>query len=399
MRFSLTQNTRSLLAAVAALFVAVNVGCGAPPADDTAQNADPIQGGTLAPKDSAVVAILINASDGLYICSGSLIAPNLVLTAHHCIATNTNANTCGGNSFSAIYPASEVVITSSEDAAAAIFNSATSVFPSPDGVTWFGVSSITVPGQNICGQDMAALQLSTAMTGICPLIPRVDVDVSDNEPYRAVGFGATSPDGSTAGTRYNVTGLSVACAEDCNDPTQSATQEWLGVGAVNTGTCEGDSGGPALDANGLVIGSVSRGPADTCDQTVYESMYGEATWVKQVATQAATAGGYAPAGWVTGAATSNAANGYCSTMKTDSGTQSDARVDATDSSSDSASDGDADGGAPGAHSSKGCGCRTVNGTPDAHPLWLLLGAFVLAARRRLIRSPCPARAEPKRTAR
>jgi hypothetical protein len=315
------------------------LGCSnAPASENVIRTAEPIQGGTLDQTDSAVVAILINTSQGMSLCSGSLVAPNLVLSAHHCVADNTST-ACGNNSFSSVYPAGDFVVTTSYNAAAQVFNGGATQLPAADGVTWFGVSSVAVPGNNICGQDLSALRLSTSVSGVCPLIPSVDTDVTDGEAYTAVGFGITSPTGQTAGTRYDVTAMTVQCAEDCGDPTQSATEEWLGVNAAKKGTCEGDSGGPALDASRRVIGSVSRGPQNACNQTVYESYYGEGTWIKSVAAQAATAGGYAAAGWVTGGATSNPANGYCGGSTSSSSSSSSTSSTSTSSSSSSGSGG------------------------------------------------------------
>src|SRR5207302_702613 len=62
-----------------------------------------IQGGTLdGSGHPAVVAIMINVGNGLAICSGSLIAPNLVLTAHHCVANVVNGS-CSSGSFGTNY--------------------------------------------------------------------------------------------------------------------------------------------------------------------------------------------------------------------------------------------------------------------------------------------------------
>jgi hypothetical protein len=278
--------------------------------EDIGSAAAAIQGGTVDTSDPAIVAILINSSQGLSMCSGTLVAPNLVLTAHHCVADISSNINCGADSFGNLYPKADFAITTNYDAAATIFNGA-GVFPAIDGSTWLGAQSVAVPGNNVCGDDLGALTLSAAIGGICPLIPAVDVDVSDGEAYEAIGFGITSPNGQTAGTRYHVGGLSVQCAEDCNDPTQSATLEWVGGASSAKGTCEGDSGGPAVDSIGRAMGSVSRGPSNACNQTVYESYFGQGAWIKSVAAAAATTGGYAAAGWVSGGATSNSANGYC----------------------------------------------------------------------------------------
>jgi S1-C subfamily serine protease len=64
-----------------------------------------------------------------------------------------------------------------------------------------------------------------------------------------------------------VDGLKVQCAEQCPDWTFAAT-EFQG----DDDLCEGDSGGPALDAIGQLIGIGSRGSADadgSCVDGVY----------------------------------------------------------------------------------------------------------------------------------
>jgi MYXO-CTERM domain-containing protein len=309
--------------------------------------------------DNNVVAILINSSQGLSLCTGSLIAPNLVLTAHHCVATPPASLVCG-RAFSATYASNEFVVTPSYDAAGQIFNSNNPSWPTADDVTWFAVSSIAVPGTDICGDDLAALTLSAPMAGICPLIPSVDTAPTDGEPYSAIGFGITSPNGQTAGTRYKAVGLSVQCvgAADCSDSTISATEEWEGGSTAQKGTCEGDSGGPALDSTGRVIGSTSRGPSNACNTTVYETYSAQSAWIKQVATTAATAGGYAAAGWVTGGATSDPANGYPCESAADAGSMDAGSMDAGSPDAGSAGGGDPQ---TCAEADQGVGCCAASG--------------------------------------
>ncbi|MGZ3419728.1 MAG: S1 family peptidase [Polyangiales bacterium] len=309
---------------LAAMLGAAVVGCG----DAASQREEPvltrgqaIQGGTVDTGDPAVVGIIINAGGGIAICTGSLIAPNLVLTAHHCVASS-GSTSCSSSSFGGMYSASAFRVTTNYNKAASSFS--TGSVPSVDGSTWFGVTKVLTPGNNICGQDMAVLELSKPITGVCPLIPAVDVAPTKGEGYTAVGFGITSPSGMAAGTRYKATGLTVQCtsASSCGESTSSmsSTMEWEGGSSGGKGTCEGDSGGPALDSAGRVIGTVSRGPAGSCSSTIYESVYGEAAWIKSVAQTAATDGGYTAAGWITGGATSDVNNGYCGTGTPTGGT-------------------------------------------------------------------------------
>ena len=75
----------------AALVATLAAGCGAPiPGEAPGQSADPINGGTLDTEHPAVFEEITHWSGGASICTGSLIAPNVLLTARHCVAaTNT----------------------------------------------------------------------------------------------------------------------------------------------------------------------------------------------------------------------------------------------------------------------------------------------------------------------
>jgi len=167
-----------------------------------------IQGGTLDTTSSNVVGILItvNTAQGqsLAICSGSLIAPNLVLTAHHCVAdVISNLGSCTATAFGTTYSPASFMVTMNATAPQGVFN--TGFVPNIDNQTWFGVSAVATSGNTICGGDMAVLRLSTNINSVCPLIPRVDSAVTTGEAYTAVGFGATGPtQNAPAGTRYSL---------------------------------------------------------------------------------------------------------------------------------------------------------------------------------------------------
>src|SRR6185369_3211784 len=88
-------------------------------------------------------------------------------------------------------------------------------------------------------------------------------------------------------------GLSVACEPgSCGDGVEST--EFRG----ETGICSGDSGGPALDSDGKVLGVVSRGGPD-CSEPVYGSVTAWRDFIVQTATDAAALGNYEAPFWVT----------------------------------------------------------------------------------------------------
>jgi len=83
-------------------------------------------------------------------------------------------------------------------------------------------------------------------------------------------------------------------AEACSSSTSVQSNEWQG----NEGTCTGDSGGPALDDAGRIIGVLARGP-DNCSFAVYSGMYGWSSWLRTVVSEVARRTGYQEPGWVT----------------------------------------------------------------------------------------------------
>lgn len=272
----------------------------------SASQPDAIQGGTLDTSSSNVVAILIGAGQG-GICTGSLIAPNLVLTARHCVgSTQGDLGSCTATPFgNSPYPASGFRITTSPNAAAAVFTGQ-SQWPTANNTTWFTGSQVLfppTPGNTICGGDIALIRLSANIDNVCPLIPRVDSAVPTNEGYTAIGYGITSPNGQLAGTRYQVAGMSVLCSGNCNESSVSDAYEWVGGAQTQKGTCEGDSGGPSVDSQGRVTGALSRGSADACNLSVYSGVFGHAQWIKDQTVQAAMAGGFTVPAWATGGST------------------------------------------------------------------------------------------------
>lgn len=246
----------------------------------------PIKGGYTETDMPNVVGV-VNTDGG--ICSGSLILPNLVLTARHCVSNVSQQILCGSAPVGALKPAGKFFVT-------------TKYQLTQNPADYHAVSKVIgLPGtSDICGYDQALLQLADNVdpAEAEPLVPRVDTELHQDDEYYAVGYGGTNDAGSGVGTRRRRDGLFVTCFGDLCPPSLAEPTEWVG----DTGICGGDSGGPALDLQGRVVGVTSRGAAN-CDSPVYGSLLGWADWLKEKAAAAAADGGYDPPPWVLGAPT------------------------------------------------------------------------------------------------
>ncbi|HEY8944079.1 MAG TPA: S1 family peptidase [Polyangiaceae bacterium] len=271
-------------AGVGLLLALTTAGCGEPAEAERQTLA--IRGGEAAPEAEQVVA-LVNFAGGQ--CTGVPIGPELVLTARHCIgATNETSSQVDCEKTAFVDP----------DSAGAMFVLLTPTI-TDDPEDYRAVESVHVPpgvDASLCGNDVALVRLEERLP-VAPLIPRVDVPALAGEPYTAYGFG--DDEGTEGpGVRRRLTGLSVACvAPACADAEVRAT-EWLG----SDGVCSGDSGGPALDVQGRILGVASRGYSG-CRSPIYGAVHAFGGWLKQETLRAAQARGDEPPNWARGFST------------------------------------------------------------------------------------------------
>jgi MYXO-CTERM domain-containing protein len=271
---------------IASCFSLALFGCGSGvvPGDGSSvsERHQQIQGGDFDTEHENVVGMVLQTNQGIAMCSGNLIAPNLVLTARHCVSSlspDTGYVECGVTQFLSPHAAQNMFFSTEAQLS--------------QNSNWVQGSEVHVPseGTDVCGYDVALVTLSENLT-TAPLVPRIDLEPQTGEPYTAVGFGEQGNSG-WGGSRMELGNLSVVCGtSECASSYQIASSEFEG----DTGVCQGDSGGPALDASGKVIGVVSRGGAG-CTIPIYGAVSSWKDFITGVALDAAQKGGYPPPFW------------------------------------------------------------------------------------------------------
>jgi MYXO-CTERM domain-containing protein len=207
---------------------------------------------------AGVVALRVGTGGTFELCSGALVAPNVVLTARHCVTKNvTTSVSCDENGRSANGPH----VSGNEDPSTiGVYLGANPSFARKPIASARAV--VSPSGPYLCDSDIALIVLDTPILTVAPLPVRIEAATRAGEMVRSVGYGQNDS-ASPIGTRFRKAGVAVLA----QGKAVSASKTPLGTHEFEVGKsiCQGDSGGPAIsEETGAVIGVVSRG--GNCDE-------------------------------------------------------------------------------------------------------------------------------------
>ena len=227
-----------------------------------------VEGGTEDRKTASAIAIAAGSPSAPDVrCSGTLVAPNVVLTVRHCVAeVPTPLRTCDVDLGAVSESIKDFWVTAA---------------PWTKDVPWKRVREARVPQPTkICGNDVALLVLeedfdeSEAAVATPVTTSAAFESAAKNRVLGIAAFGATSITGTDRGTRRSRWDVPIRCVPGDPSFACGAELDYIDVRefTAGNGPCPGDSGAGAFVPTDRtsVFGILSRGNLETsCAEGVF----------------------------------------------------------------------------------------------------------------------------------
>jgi hypothetical protein len=272
------------------VLIASCVACGSSGPERVEQKTDAVVGGEPSgPEEDAVVFLVATRSTVIQSCTATLVAPNLVITARHCVAEFDNKTfTCTADGELAPGSPGGTMGPLLPPEAVAIYRGAG---PSREFAAQ-GIQIFSVQTPSICRSDIAMVLLDRNVENV-PIMPmRLDAGNEPGEQIRIVGYGLD--ENGTFGVRHTRSGITISQVGESEfrpDADNIPPRTFLTLGSM---LCMGDSGGPAFTDFGAVTAVWSQVVGDCQSDSAINYFTQIAPFEAGIVQPAFEASGYEP---------------------------------------------------------------------------------------------------------